>query len=48
MLESDGVEVDSIDGDVVCVSEFERVDLADNDKDTDVDDVMVGADELVD
>ena len=48
MLESDGVEVDSIDGEVVCVSEFESVDLEDNDKDADVDDVMVDTDEPVD
>ncbi len=48
MLDDDGVEVDSIDGEVVCVSEFERVDLTDNDEDADFDDVMVGTDEPVD
>ena len=48
MLDGDGVEVDSIDGELVCVSEFESVDLADDDDDADVDDVMVGTDELVD
>ena len=48
MLDGDGVEVDSIDGEVVCVSEFERVDLADDDEDADVDVVMVGTDEPVD
>lgn len=42
------VKVDSIDGDVVCVSFVEKEETADDDKDADVDDVMVETDELVD
>lgn len=45
MLDGDGLKVASFDGDVVCVSEFDSVDLADEDDDADVDDEMVTKDD---